>query len=268
MWYEIYIITENKEEISKRLHWLKTNGVLIEKDGVKGYFKDYKKVISYFEKSNFKKIEINVTKVKNDWQKKWKEGFKSIGITDKIRIKPFNDKKNYKNPIVIKIDPGMSFGTGTHETTFLMIKLIQKYIKKDDLVLDIGCGSGILSIISKKLNARKVFALDIDKEAIKACKKNLRLNNIKKGIEVKKTSISDKYNNNYNIVLANILYTILIDIIKDIVKVLKKDTIFISSGITLEKYEKVEEIYEKNNLKIIEKIQKGKWIAVVAKVIK
>jgi len=293
-WYEISIKTDGKysEMVSNFFHLNGSNGVLIEDNKkidldndtgeiyidedkfdeslrdvveVKGYYNEVEDVIKLIkEELDLSKIEISYFEINDEWKQKWKEGFKKIKITDDILIKPSWDENKYDEKIQIKIDPGMAFGTGTHGTTSLSIKMIEKYLKKDDKVLDVGCGSGILSIIASKLNAKEIVAIDIDEEAIKASKENFIMNNVD-NVELLIGNLKDLYLKKTDILVANILSEILIMLIKDFVNVLDENSIFISSGIIIEKADLIKEIYIENGLEIIDEDRDGDWAVIVAK---
>ena len=151
-----------------------------------------------------------------DWINKWKEYFKPFEI-DGILIKPSWENVDNINDyqIAVELDPGTAFGTGLHETTRLCIRQLKKYVKEDSVVLDVGCGSGILTIIAKKLGADYCFGIDIDKEAVEASKENALKNGIK-DIEwldgdmiTGKTTQQMVGHDKYNIVVANILAEVL-----------------------------------------------------------
>ncbi len=291
-WYEISIKTDEKysDIVSNFFHENGSNGVLIENNKrpnidsltgeillkekdyvestdviIKGYYNEYKEIINLIKNElEQDKIKIDYLLINDDWKQKWKESFEKIKITDNILIKPSWDKNIYDEKIQVKIDPGMAFGTGTHETTSLCIKMIEKYLAKDDKVLDIGCGSGILSVVSSKIGAKEIVAIDIDEEAIKASKENFIMNEVE-NIKVFQGNLCDIYNGKTNILVANILSEILIKLIKDFVKVMDEETIFISSGIIKDKFELIEKTYIANGLKIIDEKIDGDWVVIVAK---
>ncbi len=220
------------------------------------------------------KITIEDTEDK-DWLNNWKAFFKPFRVADDIIIKPtwetLEDKK--EEDIVVEIDPGTAFGTGSHETTRLCISALRKYIKEDRTILDVGCGSGILSIISLKLGAKHVTGIDIDKAAITATYENMEVNDISKdcidvyaGNILEDKELQDKLDiKKYDIVVANILADVIMplsDILKD---VMAEDALFISSGIIDMKKDEVKERLERNGFTIIEVVQMGDWFSYVCK---
>ena len=181
-----------------------------------------------------------------DWINKWKEYFKPFEI-DGILIKPSWENVDNINDyqIAVELDPGTAFGTGLHETTRLCIRQLKKYVKEDSVVLDVGCGSGILTIIAKKLGADYCFGIDIDKEAVEASKENALKNGIK-DIEwldgdmiTGKTTQQIVGHDKYNIVVANILAEVIIPLQEMIYKHMVDGGIFIMSGIINTKEETV-----------------------------
>ena len=212
-----------------------------------------------------------------DWINKWKEFFKPFEIDD-ILVKPtwenVEDTDKYK--MVIEIDPGTAFGTGAHETTKLCISGLKKYIRQDGSteVMDAGCGSGILSIIALKLGAKRVYGIDIDELAVKASKENLELNQISEERYeiVKGDVIGDKeFAKNvagigqYDIVVANILADVIIPLSSVIRPFMKKEAVFITSGIINTKENAVKEALKCNGFKIIDTLYMGEWVSIIAR---
>lgn len=209
-----------------------------------------------------------------DWQNNWKQFFTSFSIDD-ILIKPTWEelKEEDKTKTLIEIDPGVSFGTGKHETTQLCIRQIRKYMEKDAKVLDVGCGSGILSIVALKLGAGEVVGTDIDKDCITSTEENLKVNHLEDaktslyvGNLIDDTELQEKVGDNrYDIVVANILADVIIPMAQVIPARLKEDGIFITSGIIDFKEEEVKNALEDAGFRIIETNYQGEWVNITAK---
>lgn len=218
---------------------------------------------------DFGRLEMTLTNVKDeDWLNNWKAYFKPTKITDKIVIKPqWEEYKKQESEIVIDIEPGMAFGTGTHETTSMCIELLEKYLTYKDVVLDIGCGSGILSMVAAKLGAEKVIGIDIDPVAVEVANKNIKDNQLDERIHVFQGDLAKENNIKADIVVANIIAEAVILLSKDVSKHLQGKGLFIVSGIILEKEKQVVNTLMDNEFKIIETNRKGEWVALVAQLI-
>lgn len=210
-----------------------------------------------------------------DWINNWKQFFKPFTVDD-ILIKPTWEKipEKDKDKILVEIDPGTAFGTGLHETTQLCIKQLKKYVKSDTKVLDIGTGSGILSIVALKLGAQEAIGTDLDPNAISAAEENRIANQIEEekfsvyiGNVIEEEELVERIGErSYDIVTANILADIIIPLQKIIPRFLKAGGIFISSGILDTKEEAVKEAIEKNpNLEIIETTYQDEWVSITAR---
>ena len=220
-------------------------------------------------------IEASETEDK-DWINNWKQYFKPFTVDD-ILIKPtwetLTDKKD--DDIVVEIDPGTAFGSGSHETTKLCISQLKKYIKKDTELLDVGTGSGILSIIGLKLGAHHAMATDIDPNAIRATDENFAINGVAGQAEVQQVNILDQdeayrfYEKNngkrYDVVVANILADVIIPLSGIVTPLLKEDGIFITSGIINTMEEAVKEAMLANNFEILEINHMKDWVSITAK---
>lgn len=211
-----------------------------------------------------------------DWLNNWKEFFKPFRLADNIIIKPTWEKLDQvsKDDIVIEIDPGIAFGTGAHETTRLCILGLKKYITPDTMLLDVGCGSGILSIIGLKLGAKYAVGTDIDEHALEATGENIAVNHITPdqfalyaGNIIEEQEIQQKVGfQKYQVVVANILADIIIPLSGEIAQHMTKDGVFISSGILNTKADEVEAALLKNGFQIAEKNEMGDWVSFVAKI--
>lgn len=207
--------------------------------------------------------DITITiQPEEDWSKKWKEHWKPANITEKIVICPSWEKYEAKaGEKVIILDPGNAFGTGTHATTRLCAKAIEKYLKQNDTVADVGCGSGILGMCAIMEGAKSVDAVDNDETAVITAIENAKQNNLT--INFQTGTIDLLTDRTYNFVAANILHNVLRDIMPDIKRILKKGGKAVLSGILDEKAEIVYNALINNNLKIIEKTQEKEWIAFI-----
>lgn len=218
-------------------------------------------------------IEISETE-DTDWVNNWKAFFKPFRIDEIIVIKPTWEQLDEikETDLVVEIDPGTAFGTGSHETTKLCILAIKKYIKPDMHVLDVGCGSGILSIIAAKLGAEKVIGVDIDPYASKAAKENVEVNHVSSDVINILTGdlITDEKLQNevgfacFDIVVANILADVIIPLSAETGQHMKPGGLFICSGIINTKKENVKEALLKNGFKVLEINEMGDWISMVA----
>mgnify|MGYP002706791150 FL=1 len=235
-----------------------------------------KEMSSYMDVGSYR-LSIGETEDK-DWINNWKEFFHPFRLEENILIQPtwIEETDAGEEDIVVYIDPGTSFGTGSHETTKLCISNLKKYIRPDGTteVLDAGCGSGILSIIAMKLGARRVFGIDIDELAVKASKDNLKLNRIPElsYTVVKGDVIGDReFAGNiaeigqYDIVVANILADVIIPLSAVIRPFMKENGVFITSGIINTKEEAVRSVLLENGFEIEDVQHMGEWVSIVAR---
>ncbi len=206
--------------------------------------------------------EITLDEKENqDWSKKWKEKWTVTHVTEKIAVVPsWLDYEPKSNEIVINLDPGCAFGTGTHQTTQLCMKALEKYLKKGDSVADIGTGSGILSILAMKLGASKTYGCDIDDTVIDVCRENAKLNNVECVFEL---GSADSINEQFDFVCANILHNVLAEIMGDLKKLMKDSAKMSLSGILDDKKQVVLDAIEKHGLKIVDTITQDQWISFV-----
>ena len=201
-----------------------------------------------------------------DWQDEWKKYFHTVNITDNIVIKPsWDEYEPSDNEIVVEIDPGLAFGTGTHETTSLCVEFLEKYAQNKKKLLDIGCGSGILMLIGKKLGVEKVVGIDIDEKINDVVLENFSKNGINDNFQVIIGNLVDNVNEKYDLVVSNILVDVLEKLLEDIEKALEKGAIVIFSGILNEKEEAFLKKAKNYNLKQIDRKDKNNWVSLVFK---
>lgn len=197
-----------------------------------------------------------------DWETAWKKYYHITNVGENIIICPCWENYNKKqNEIVLKLDPGMAFGTGTHETTRLCMELLEKIVTNNKSVLDIGTGSGILSITALLLNAEKVVAVDIDENSVKIAQQNAQLNNVDKKLNLLCGDLTEKVSGKYDIICANIVADVIIRLCDNIKNYMKQDTILLVSGIIDEREKDVIDAINKCGLKITKKLQDNGWIA-------
>lgn len=206
--------------------------------------------------------EITLDEKENqDWSKKWKEKWTVTHVTENIAVVPsWLEYEPKQNEIVINLDPGCAFGTGTHQTTQLCMKALEKYLQKGDTVADIGTGSGILSILAKKLGASKTYGCDIDDTVIDVCRENAKINHVECTFEL---GSADGIKEQYDFVCANILHNVLAEIMGDLKNIMKDNAKMSLSGILDEKKPVVLEAIEKHGLKIIDIISQDQWVSFV-----
>ena len=200
-----------------------------------------------------------------DWESAWKQYFKPVHVTDRIVVKPeWEEYSPQEGEIVIEIDPGMAFGTGTHETTSMCINQIEKNLKAGDRVIDIGSGSGILSMAAVLLGAEKATGVDLDPVAVRVALENVELNNLQDKIDILHGNLTDVIREKADIVVANIMADIILILLEDVREFIKDDGLFISSGIIQEKRAAVEARLLEKNFRIVEVETKGEWCAITA----
>ncbi|NSW91314.1 MAG: 50S ribosomal protein L11 methyltransferase [Firmicutes bacterium] len=229
------------------------------------------------------KMEVGYFELcEEDWANNWKSYYKPFNITENIVIKPsWEEYTGNMHKIIIEMDPGMAFGTGTHETTRMCVLLLEKYVKNGDTVIDVGSGSGILSIIAAKLGAKSVLALDIDEEAVRVTENNCKVNNVEGMVKVLKGSLDYigsevqyledgdaqcfQYlgNGKADLVVANIIADVIINLAWTVRLYVKEGGLFIASGIIKDKKDSVLSEYLKNGFQYKEIIEEGEWVAIV-----
>lgn len=228
-----------------------------------------------------KDITLSNTEDK-DWINNWKQFFKPFRLYDNIVIKPTWEELDevQEGDMVVEIDPGIAFGTGSHETTKLCIGQLKKYLKTGDTVFDVGSGSGILSIISVMLGAGFVHGMDIDEVAVRASVENREVNHITEEQLVltcgnlladdevtNKMALEVNGDNKYDIVVANILADVIIPLSRVVKPFLKEDGYFITSGIIDMKEEAVKEALLSNGFEIIDIVHMNDWVSIIAKIV-
>ncbi len=199
-----------------------------------------------------------------DWANSWKEFYKPFKIGKIVIVPAWENYTAEQDEIIVTMDPGMAFGTGTHETTRLIIGLLQKYVKKGMSLLDVGTGSGILAICGAKLGAAPCRAYDIDPMSVRVANENIRESGLDDKIECAQSDLLKQAANiagGYDIICANIVADIIIRMTPDISSFMSEKTVLLASGIISERCDDVVSCFEKNGFEIIEKVEDNGWCA-------
>ena len=200
-----------------------------------------------------------------DWANTWKQYYKPSKVGEKIVVKPiWEEYEEKEGELVVNLDPVMAFGTGTHETTRMCIQALEKYVKEESTVFDVGCGSGILAIAAAKLGAKLAVGVDLDPVAVESSIENVGYNNLN-NIEILHGNLVEVIDGKADIVVANILAEIICILTDDVKRVMKDGGVFITSGIIHDRVDMVCEKLEATGFEVIEKNRDGEWNCIVAK---
>ena len=216
-------------------------------------------------------IEVKVEIVgvnEEDWANSWKDYYKPIAIGERIVIVPAWEKYEKKpHEVIVTMDPGMAFGTGTHETTRLVIGLLEKYTEEGCRMLDVGTGSGILAICASKLGAKSCNAYDIDDVAVRVARDNIVSNDCDNIVCEQSDLLKsvDLEGGRYDLITANIVADIIIRMIPDVGRYLKEDGVLLASGIILERSGDVVDAFEKFGYEVAERSVDNGWCALAVK---
>lgn len=209
-----------------------------------------------------------ITELVNDssWADGWKKFFKCTEIGERLVIRPsWEEYDNKDNRVVLSIDPGAAFGTGTHATTSLCLGILEKYITSDSTVLDIGCGSGILSIAGVLLGAEKATGVDIDAQSVRVAKENAAINGVTEKTTYLVGDLADKVTGKYNVVCANIVADVILKLLENVADFMDDTGILITSGIIDMRRKDVVDGFARFGFKIVEELNKDNWYAFVCR---
>lgn len=207
--------------------------------------------------------EIDEIICKNtDWENNWKKYFKPMPVGEKLLIRPvWEEEYDAEGRTVINLEPGLAFGSGTHDTTRLCLESLEKYASPGKTMLDIGCGSGILSVCALLLGVDSAVGVDIDALAVKTAIENGKINGFEEPVyKVFKGSMTDKVEGKFDIICANIVADIIVLLCKDIKDFLKDEGVLITSGIILPREQDVLDAFEENGIKVMERHESGGWL--------
>ncbi|MGM7702057.1 50S ribosomal protein L11 methyltransferase [Pseudalkalibacillus sp. Hm43] len=202
-----------------------------------------------------------------EWATAWKKYYKPVKISERITIIPTWEEyeKVSTDELIIELDPGMAFGTGTHPTTVMCIQALEKSLTPGDEVIDVGTGSGVLSIAAAKLGASTVTAMDLDEIAVKSARLNIKLNKCQEQVNVKQNNLLDNIEGQYDLIVANILAEIIMRFDDQAFEHLKPGGKFIVSGIIKGKKDEVKQSLMNHGFEIQETLLMEDWVAFIAK---
>lgn len=198
----------------------------------------------------------------SEWENNWKKYFKPMPVGEKLLIRPvWEDEFNAQGRTVLHLEPGLAFGSGTHDTTRLCLEALEKYAGSGKTVLDVGCGSGILSIAAMLLGCESAQGVDIDALAVKTAAENAVGNGFNEPqIKYVQGNLTDKINGKFDIILANIVADIVIRLCEDVKKYMNPGAVFITSGIILPREDEVLAAFERCGLTVTERRESGGWL--------
>ncbi len=211
---------------------------------------------------------VSISEVhEEEWATAWKKYYHPVKISERFTIVPTWEEYEpvSSDELIIELDPGMAFGTGTHPTTVMCIQALERTVVEGDLVVDVGTGSGVLSIAAALLGAKHVQALDLDEVAVRSARINVKLNKVQDRITVSQGNLLDGVDEQADVVVANILAEVIMRFTDDVAKVVKPNGYFIASGIIQPKKEDVKNAIITSGFTIEETIQMEDWVALIAK---
>lgn len=201
-----------------------------------------------------------------DWNEYWKKFFHTAEIGERLAVVPAWEKyENKGNRCVLKIDPGAAFGTGTHATTSLCLVLLEQYTKEKDSMLDIGCGSGILSIAGVLMGAEKAIGVDIDAAAVKVAGENAAMNSVSDKTSYIHGDLAEKVSGKFNIVCANIVADVVMRLLENVGEYMTDDGVLIASGIIDSRADEVKNSILANGFRIEQELTRDNWFAFAIK---
>ncbi|TCJ04223.1 50S ribosomal protein L11 methyltransferase [Cytobacillus praedii] len=214
------------------------------------------------------KNDVSISEVnEEEWATAWKKYYHPVKISERFTIVPTWEDYTpvSSDELIIELDPGMAFGTGTHPTTVMCIQALERTVKAGDKVVDVGTGSGVLSIAAAMLGAEKVTALDLDEVAVNSARLNIELNKVHHAVDVKQNNLLDGVEPGADIVVANILAEVILRFTDDVSSTVKQDGYFIASGIIQPKKQEVKEAMIDAGFEIAETLQMEDWLAIIGK---
>ncbi|MCY8571246.1 50S ribosomal protein L11 methyltransferase [Bacillus haynesii] len=212
--------------------------------------------------------KITISEVnEEEWATAWKKYYHPVKISEKFTIVPTWEEYTpvHTDELIIEMDPGMAFGTGTHPTTVLCIQALERYVKEGDSVVDVGTGTGILSIASAMLRAKQVEGYDLDPVAVESARLNSKLNKVSDNIVIKQNNLLDGIEGEKDVIVANILAEVILRFTDQAYSLLKDGGYFITSGIIQQKKQEVKDALVKEGFTIVEVLSMEDWVSIIAK---
>ncbi|MBT9176701.1 MAG: Ribosomal protein L11 methyltransferase [Firmicutes bacterium] len=213
------------------------------------------------------RAEVVLSEVQEeDWATAWKAYFKPLRIGDRLVVKPsWEDVEAAPHEVIVEIDPGMAFGTGRHPTTVMCLVRLEKQNLTGCRVLDLGCGSGILSLAAAKLGASSVVSVDHDTVAVAVAQANVRHNRLESIVEVVESSLFSRVQGKFDVIVANLTAKIIMEALPEVPMHLAAGGVLVASGIIKEKLPAVVSALTAHGLAVLEVVSEGEWVALVAK---
>ncbi|MGG4264294.1 50S ribosomal protein L11 methyltransferase [Peribacillus simplex] len=214
------------------------------------------------------KNAVSISEVnEEEWATAWKKYYNPVKISERFTIVPTWEDYTpvSSDELIIELDPGMAFGTGTHPTTVMCIQALERTVQPGDLVVDVGTGSGVLSIAAALLDAKQIQSLDLDEVAVQSAMQNVELNNVQDKVSVSQGNLLDGVNEQADVVVANILAEVIMRFTDDVAQVVKPGGYFIASGIIQPKKQDVKDAIMGSGFTIEETILMEDWVAIIAK---
>lgn len=252
-------ITENMpEEVTVKAWFASREDVLSAKEAIKR--------LSRMNEAGFGKLDLSLQDVKEeDWTENWKKYYKPMRVGKRLIIRPvWEDYQKEEGDLVISMDPGMAFGTGTHETTRLCMEMIETHFKGGK-ALDIGTGSGILAITLSLLGAEGVTAVDIDPVAVKAAGENIARNGLSEDVQVVLGDLTKDVSGRFDFICANILADVIISLKEPIKPLMDQNAGFLASGIIKDRKNDVLTAFRKAGFELLDEKEQGEWVALLFK---
>ncbi|MCP3764283.1 50S ribosomal protein L11 methyltransferase [Domibacillus sp. A3M-37] len=214
------------------------------------------------------KLGVSVSEVhEEDWATAWKQYYNPVKISEKFTIVPtWEDYEPFStDELIIELDPGMAFGTGTHPTTVMCLQALERFVQPNQHIVDVGTGSGVLAIGAALLGASRVTALDLDEVAVSAARQNVALNHVENIVSVSKNNLIDGIDEQPDVIVSNILAEVIISFTDDVASILRPGGFFIASGIIGQKKDDVRKAMTAAGLVIEETVVMEDWVCIVGK---